>query len=84
MGYRESNNSQNGGWNTGNNPQSGWNSGNSSQNGWLSWHLISTMMAMLVMLSQIFYKIHRPAVHGVMLLPYAHGRFIWHLATSKF
>lgn len=27
MGYRESNNSQNGGWNTGNNPQSGWNSG---------------------------------------------------------
>ena len=34
MGYRESNNSQNGGWNTGNNPQSGWNSGNSSQNGW--------------------------------------------------
>mgnify|MGYP000597506402 CR=1 FL=1 len=33
---------------------------------------------------QIFYKIHRPAVHGVMLLPYAHGRFIWHLATSKF
>ena len=36
MGYRESNNSQNGGWNTGNNPQSGWNSGNSSQNGWNS------------------------------------------------
>lgn len=34
MGYRESNSSQNGGWNTGNNPQSGWNSGNSSQNGW--------------------------------------------------
>lgn len=34
MGYRESNNSQNGGWNTGNNPQSGWNSGDSSQNGW--------------------------------------------------
>ena len=34
MGYRESNNSQNGGWNTGNNPQSGWNSGNSSQNSW--------------------------------------------------
>lgn len=34
MGYRESNNSQNGGWNTGNNPQSGWNTGNSSQNGW--------------------------------------------------
>lgn len=34
MGYRESNNSQNGGWNTGNNSQSGWNSGNSSQNGW--------------------------------------------------
>ena len=43
MGYRESNNSQNGGWNTGNNPQSGWNSGNSSQNGWLIWHLISTV-----------------------------------------
>lgn len=34
MGYRESNSSQNGGWNTGNNPQSGWNSGNSSQNSW--------------------------------------------------
>lgn len=25
MGYRERNNSQNGGWNTGNNLQSGWN-----------------------------------------------------------
>ena len=37
MGYRESNNSQNGGWNTGNNQQSGRNSGNSSQNGWLIW-----------------------------------------------
>ena len=34
MGYKEKNNSQNGGWNTGNNPQSGWNSGNSSQNSW--------------------------------------------------
>ena len=34
MGYKESNNSQNGGWNTGNNQQSGRNSGNSSQNGW--------------------------------------------------
>ena len=30
MGYRERNNSQNGGWNTGNNLQSGWNARNSS------------------------------------------------------
>lgn len=36
MGYRESNNSQNGGWNTGNNLQSGWNARNSSQNSWNS------------------------------------------------
>lgn len=34
MGYRERNNSQNGGWNTGNNLQSGWNARNSSQNSW--------------------------------------------------
>ena len=36
MGYRERNNSQNGGWNTGNNLQSGWNARNSSQNSWNS------------------------------------------------